>query len=270
MPVLSSNGRRTWALRDRRGALLQWLGRFVVVAAFAVSMQYISSLTVWAFVVDSGRQIGDLFDRMLPPQWAYTPRLWQPLWETVNIATLGTLIAVVLSVPITCVAARNTTPHPVFRLLALLVIVVSRSVNSLIWALIIVALIGPGVLAGIVAISLRAVGFIAKLLYEAVEEINPEQVEAMLATGASRMQVIVYAILPQIRPTFVGVSVFRWDINIREATVLGLVGAGGIGFQLNSAINRLMWDRASMIFLLIIALVMISEAVSARIRQSIT
>lgn len=270
MPVNLIDGRREWRLRDRRGTLLRWFGTFAAVLLFGISMQYISSLTIWEFVADSGRQIGDLFGRMFPPQWSYAPRLWGPLWDTVNIATIGTLVAVIASVPITFLAARNTTPHAVVRLAALLVIVVSRSVNSLIWALIIVALIGPGVLSGIIAISLRAVGFISKLLYEAVEEINQEQVEAMLATGASRLQVIVYAILPQIRPTFVGVSVFRWDINIREATVLGLVGAGGIGFQLNSAINLLLWDRASLIFAMILVLVVLSEAISARIRQAIT
>ncbi len=270
MPVIDTAGQRVWQLRDRKSTLLRWFGYFVCVLAFVISMQYIANQTFWVFVVDSGRQIGDLFGRMFPPEWPYAFQLWGPLWDTLNIATIGTLVAVVLAIPVTFLAARNTTPHPVFRMVALLLIVVSRSVNSLIWALIIVALIGPGVLAGIAAISLRAVGFISKLLYEAVEEINQEQVEAMLATGASRLQVILYAIVPQIRPAFVGISVFRWDINIREATVLGLVGAGGIGFQLNSAINRLMWDRASLIFVMIFLLVLFSEALSARIRKSIT
>src|SRR3546814_3001427 len=99
------------------------------------------------------------------------------------------------------------------------------SFNALIWALLLVAILGPGVLAGIFAIAFRSIGFVAKLLYEAIEEIDESQVEAIAATGAARGQVIAYGIAPQIMPAFAGISVFRWDINIRESTVLGLVGA---------------------------------------------
>ena len=109
----------------------------------------------------------------------------------------------------------------------MLIIVSTRSINSLIWALLLIAIIGPGVFAGIIAIAIRSIGFCAKLLYEAIEEIDATQVEAISATGASRWQVMVYGIVPQIMPAFAGISVFRWDINIRESTVLGLVGAGG-------------------------------------------
>ncbi len=100
--------------------------------------------------------------------------------------------------------------------------------ENTIWALLLVAIIGPGLLAGIVAIGLRSIGFIAKLLYEAIEEIDQKQVEAVRATGASGAQVLDYAVVPQILPAFWGISVFRWDINIRESTILGLVGAGGL------------------------------------------
>ena len=102
------------------------------------------------------------------------------------------------------------------RPVALLIIVSSRSINSLIWALLLVTILGPGVLAGVVAIALRSIGFIAKLLYEAIEEIDMAQVEAIEATGASRAQVMDYGIVPQIMPAFAGIAVFRWDINIRE------------------------------------------------------
>ena len=119
--------------------------------------------------------------------------------------------------PIAFLAARNTTPSVVLvRPIALLIIVSSRSINSLIWALLLVTILGPGVLAGIVAIALRSIGFIGKLLYEAIEEIDSAQVEAIEATGASPAQVMDYGIVPQIMPAFAGISVFRWDINIRE------------------------------------------------------
>jgi phosphonate transport system permease protein len=197
-------------------------------------------------------------------------KLWWPLWDTINIATIGTLIGIVFAVPVAFLAARNTTPSYYFvRPIALLIIVSSRSINSLIWALLLVSIIGPGVLAGIIAIGLRSIGFVAKLLYEAIEEIDETQVEAITATGASRWQVMAYGIVPQILPAFAGIAVFRWDINIRESTVLGLVGAGGIGLQLSASLNVLAWPQVSLILLVILFAVVISEWVSAKVRGAI-
>jgi phosphonate transport system permease protein len=132
-----------------------------------------------------------------------------------------------------------------------------------------VFILGPGILAGTIAIGLRSVGFCAKLLYEAIEEIDQSQVEAIEATGASRVQKIVYGILPQVMPTIAGVGIYRWDINIRESTILGLVGAGGIGLQLSGSLNTLAWTQVSMILLVILATVFISEWVSAKVRGAI-
>ncbi len=186
--------------------------------------------------------------------------LWAPLWDTINIATLGTMIAIVIAVPVAFCAALNTTPSVTFvRPVALFIIVSSRSINSLIWALMLVTIIGPGVFAGLIAIGLRSIGFCAKLLYEAIEEIDHSQVEAIIATGASRGQQLSFGIVPQIMPAFAGISVFRWDINIRESTVLGLVGAGGIGLQLDASISTLAWTQVSLILLVILATVVVSE-----------
>src|SRR4029078_12979029 len=125
------------------------------------------------------------------------------IWDTINIATVGTLIAVFLAIPVAYCAARNTTPSVRFvRPIALFIIVASRSINSLIWALMLVTIIGPGVLAGIISIALRSIGFCAKLLYEAIEEIDESQVEAVRATGAGGAQVTAYGIVPQVLPAF--------------------------------------------------------------------
>lgn len=175
-----------------------------------------------------------------------------------------------MAFPIAFLAARNTTPSRRFiRPLALLIIVSSRSINSLIWALLLVAILGPGVLAGIIAIALRSIGFVAKLLYEGIEEINPIPLEAIRATGASELQVIDYAITPQIMPAFLGISLFRWDINIRESTILGLVGAGGIGLQLQASLGMLAWPQVSLIILVILGTVVLSEALSSKLRKAI-
>ena len=196
--------------------------------------------------------------------------LWKPIWDTINIATLGTLAALVLAVPVAFMAANNTTPsRTIIRPIALLIIVSSRSINSLIWALLLVSIIGPGVFAGTVAIALRSIGFIAKLLYEAIEEIDTNQVEAISATGASSAQVVAYGIVPQILPAFAGITVFRWDINIRESTVLGLVGAGGIGLQLSASLNVLAWPQVLLILMIIFVAVIVSEWVSAKVRHAI-
>ncbi|GAB5469783.1 MAG: phosphonate ABC transporter, permease protein PhnE [Rhodospirillales bacterium] len=262
--------RQPWRHRTTKGQLLLWAGWLALVALFVFCWQVMTKDTIWLFVSDAPTQASDLIGRMLPPRWSYMERLWIPLWDTLNIATLGTLLGIVFAVPVAFLAARNTTPsRSLIRPLALFVIVASRSINSLIWALLLVAIIGPGILAGVIAIALRSIGFIAKLLYEAIEEIDASQVEAVRATGASSAQVMDYAIVPQILPAFFGIAVFRWDINIRESTILGLVGAGGIGLQLQASLNVLAWPQVTLIFLVILATVVLSEWVSAKVRHAI-
>jgi len=269
MPTIPAQA-RTWQRRPPRTQPIIWAGWLVAVALFVGCFQLISDKTIWAFVLDAPQQAGDLAVRMVPPDWSYIRVLGRPIWDTINIATVGTAVAVVLSIPVAYCAARNTTPSvSVVRPIALFIIVSSRSINALIWALMLVTIIGPGVFAGIIAIALRSIGFCAKLLYEAIEEIDVGPVDAVRATGASGAQVTSYGIVPQVMPAFAGISVFRWDINIRESTVLGLVGAGGIGLELNAAITQLYWTQVSLILLIIIGTVIVSEWVSARIRHAI-
>jgi phosphonate transport system permease protein len=271
MPITTApEGTRHWRHQTPRSELIQWAAWLALVAFFVFCWQVMTQGTIWAFVYDAPRQGADILSRALPPRWSYIERLLVPLWDTLNMATIGTLAGIALAVPVAFLAARNTTPSVLFlRPVALFIIVASRSINSLIWALLLVSIIGPGLLAGIIAIALRSIGFIGKLLYEAIEEIDQKQVEAVSATGASRMQVIDYAIVPQVLPTFLGISVFRWDINIRESAILGLVGAGGLGLQLQSSLNTLAWPQVTMIFLVILATVVVSEWISAKVRKAI-
>jgi phosphonate transport system permease protein len=259
MPVTTrSDGVKVWMLRDRRAQLTSWALWFAAVAAFMWCWNRISEATTWFFVWDAPRIAGDIGSRALPPRWAYINELWEPLWDTLNIATLGTVLALMMAVPVAFAAARNTTPSvTIIRPVALLIIVSTRSINSLIWALLLVAIIGPGVFAGLIAIAIRSIGFCAKLLYEAIEEIDPRQVEAVSATGASRWQVMAFG------------AVFRWDINVRESTVLGLVGAGGIGLQMQSSLNVLAWPQVTLILIVILVAVIVGEWVSAKVRGAI-
>ena len=248
-----------------------WFGWFLLVALTVWCWQIMTKDTIWAFVEDAPRQAADIGSRMFPPRLGYLEELLWPLWDTLNIATLGTILGVLIALPVAFLAARNTTPSATFvRPVALFVIVASRSINSLIWALLLVSIVGPGLFAGILAIALRSIGFVGKLLYEAIEETDPRQLEAIEATGAGPLQRLNYGTWPQIAPAFWGISVFRWDINIRESAVLGLVGAGGLGLKLQSSLNVLAWPQVTMILLVIFATVIVSEWVSAVVRRAIT
>lgn len=271
MPVTrTADGQPVWRRRTTRAEWLSWLGWLALVAITVACWRVMTENTIWDYFWDAPTQAADIGSRMFPPRWSYLPTILEPLWDTLNIATLGTILAVFISVPIAFLAARNTTPSTtVLRPLALLIIVSSRSINAIIWALLLVAILGPGLLAGILAIALRSIGFIGKLLYEAIEEIDPRQVEAIRATGASRAQILAWGVTPQVMPAFAGITVFRWDINIRESTILGLVGAGGIGLNLESSLNTLAWPQVTLILLVILLTVVFSEWVSAKVRHAI-
>lgn len=269
MPIIDKADGPVWKRRTSAKQWSIWISWLIGICIAAYAWKLISDKTIWFFVTDAPRQMADIGSRMFPPDFSYMDNLWRPVWDTLNIATIGTVIAMALAVPIAFFAAHNTTPHKAVRAVALFIIVATRSVNSLVWALLLVVIVGPGVLAGTIAIGFRSIGGCAKLLYEAIEEINVTQVEAIEATGASPAQKMLYGIVPQVLPTFAGVGVFRWDINVRGSTILGIVGAGGIGVQLNASINVLAWTQVSMILLVILGTVFISEYVSAKVRHAI-
>lgn len=253
-----------YSLRERIVHWL-WLGGIAVAAAWSVSALDIE----WAFFADAHEQAADLISRMWPPRWSYLPRIVQPLIETLHIATLGTMIAIVFALPVAFLAARNTTYNQVTWLIGRSMLVLSRSINTVIWGLLFVAIFGPGPVAGICAVAARSIGFIAKLVAEAIEEVDGGQIEAVESTGASTLQVYGIAILPQILPVLIGTSIYRWDINVRESSVLGFVGAGGIGLLLYASINQFAWSQAIVILIAILGIVIISEALSAYVRSRI-
>ncbi|WP_310620578.1 phosphonate ABC transporter, permease protein PhnE [Flexibacterium corallicola] len=256
-----------WARFTPRQRMIRYT--WFLLGAVLIYWSITSINVIWEWVWDSPRQMADLFGRMVPPDTTNLAEILQVLWETVNIATLATAIAVVISLPVAYMAAQNTTPNKLTLWIGRFILVSSRSINTIIWALLFVAIFGPGVIAGIVAIMFRSIGFVGKLLGEAIEEIDNKPVEALEATGASRFKVIMYAIVPQVMPTFWAVSILRWDINLRESTVLGLVGAGGIGVLLQGAIDTFNWQEVATILLAIIALVVIGEVVAAWLRRKI-
>ena len=257
-----------WRRRSPRESLLAWL--WVAAVAFA-SAWSVSALDIeWAFFADAHEQAADLLRRMWPPRWSYLPKIIAPMVETIHIATLGTAIAIVLSVPIAFLAARNTTLNGFTWAVGRSLLVASRSVNTIIWGLVFVAIFGPGALAGVAAVAARSVGFLAKLIAEAIEEADAGPIEAVQATGAGTAQVYLIGILPQVMPVVLGTTVYRWDINIRESSVLGFVGAGGIGLHLYASINQFAWQQVLVVLAAILAIVLVSEAVSAYVRARIS
>jgi len=245
------------------------LGGFTVkLLAVAIVVWSATGLDIhWPFILDAPRQVLDLGLRMLPPDISFVDDIVPPMLETINIATLGTVLAGALSVPVALMAAQNTTINQATLWAARVIVVSSRSVNELIWAIIFAEIFGPGPFAGVVAIAVSSVGFTSKLIAEGIEEIDSGQVEAVTATGAGQGKVLAYGIVPQIMPTVAGVLTFRWDINIRQSSVIGLVGAGGIGITLNSAMNLFNWDQVSVILLAILLAVLASDWVSNILRR---
>ncbi len=257
-----------WRRFSPRQTLLRyaWYAGIVFVAVWSVRDLDIP----WLYFLDAHVQAADLLTRMWPPDLGYLDSLVGALIETIHIATLGTAVTFVLAFPVAFLAARNTTFNALTWFIGRFILVASRSINTVVWALVFVAIFGPGPVAGIWAIAFRSIGFMGKLVAEAIEEVDTGPVEAIEATGASRLQVLWIGILPQVLPVIYGTAVYRWDINIRESTVLGFVGAGGIGILLYSSINLFLWRQVSLMMLAIFGIVVISEFVSAAVRQRIT
>jgi phosphonate transport system permease protein len=257
---------REWRRFTPGERLLRFAILLVTVMAVVWSVRTIDVIP--EFLADAPQQIGDLLQRMWPVDLAYYPAsVHGGLMETLHIATLGTVVSLLLAVPVALLAARNVCRIPVLNSFAQFILVSSRSVNSLVWALIFVAMFGPGALAGTAAIAFRSIGFVGKLLAEALEETQKGPIEALTSVGAPWVSILTKGYWPQIAPAFWGIALFRWDINVRESAVLGLVGAGGIGVVLDDAMNFFQWDRVATVLLAIFAVVLIAEVLVGQIRK---
>jgi len=242
-----------------------YLGTVAAVVWAARSVEVIPE-----FLADAPAQTADLFRRMWPFDWGhYAKEVHAALIETFHIATLGTLLSIALAVPFALLAARNITPSKPLNLIATFVLVATRSINTLLWALLFVAIFGPGALAGMLAIGFHSIGFVGKMLAEALEETPRGPIEALRATGAPSASILSKGYWPSVEPSFWGIALLRWDINIRESAVLGLVGGGGIGMALDSALNNLYWDQVGLILAVIFAVVIVTEIATSAIRSRI-
>jgi len=251
--------------RQRVQRYLLLLGTAVVVGYSIRNVQVVPE-----FLYDAPTQMADLLKRMWPVDFAYYPKgLHAALVDTIHIASLGTMLCLVLSLPVGLMVAKNICRSKVLNFIGMFILVSSRSVSVLVWALLFVAIFGPGPLAGTITIAIRSIGFTGKLFGEALEEAHPGPIEALKAAGAPRASVFMLGYWPQVLPAFWAIALFRWDINIRESSVIGLVGAGGIGMALDHALNVFEWGRVALVLLCIFVLVILCEIVVTQIRKRI-
>ena len=256
--------------RRRRGKVHRSIiyGVIVLLVIWSVKTTIIDD-TDWARLGSLGDVLASIGEFLLV-DWALMPSLWQPALETIMVATLGTVLGVISCIPAIWFGALNISPYPPITYpIARLMMTLSRSIHEIVWALFFVAAVGLGALAGVLAIAVRSIGFIAKMSAEAIEDLDPRPVEAIRAVGGSEFQVFVYAILPQVLPAMISVIVFEWEINIRRSSVLGLVGAGGLGLVFFRQLNTFNHGGVTAVILAILVLILFGELVSYFIRKAV-
>jgi phosphonate ABC transporter permease subunit PhnE len=190
-------------------------------------------------------------------------------WVTFQIATLGSLLAALLALPLACAAARNLRAPRPLALLAGTVLDIARAVHTLVFGLILVGIVGLGPTAGVLAIALHSMGTYGKLFAETIESLDMAAVDAVRATGASEAQVFFHGVWPSVLPQVVGHHLYVWEFNIRDSTILGLIGAGGLGLLLSEAVSLFQWSRLATLLIVVVALVMAFDALSRRIRRAL-
>tara|TARA_B100000686_G_scaffold45897_1_gene48948 strand:- start:3903 stop:4733 length:831 start_codon:yes stop_codon:yes gene_type:complete len=218
---------------------------------------------------ESSRYFGDILNRMLPPDFSNFKNLSYAMLETIEIAFLGTFIAIVLSIPVGLFSARNLAPNYGIFLFARIITIFFRAIPEFIIAMILVIAIGFGAMPGVLALGIHTMGFLAKFYAEDIEHINKGPVEALKSSGASKRQIISFAVIPQIIPSFVANNLYILDRNIRMATMLGIVGAGGIGYELQSSFRMFEYQKVSAIIIIIFITIFIIDHISSFIRSKI-
>jgi len=267
--VYESKFKQILAARKKNKAIRYALYCIVFILVISSIQSTIIEDTDW----DRIGTIGSVFKalaRFFPPDFSLFSQLVKPTIETFMIACLGTMLSLILAIPVSWFAAHNITPYrPITYPIGRAIMTLSRSVHEIVWGLIFVSAVGLGAFPGILAVSMRSIGFISKLTAEAIEDIDPGPLEAIKATGANQFQVILYGVIPQILPVYLGNAIFQWDINIRRATIMGLVGAGGLGLTFHRQLVMYNYGGVTTVIIAILVLVGIGEIGSYYGRKAI-
>lgn len=263
---------KTWSHFKYPQSLIKYGIMLIILVFIAISIKYLN-IHLERVLTMFGR-LGNLFaNRYYPPDIPYIldSEYLGYVFETVKMAYLGALFGILLAIPLSWFASFNMTPnkrflYPVARFL----LMICRAVHEMIWTILLVTIIGFGMLPGVIALSLFSLGFTGKLFSEEIEAINQGQVEAIQATGANPLKVFVYAVLPQVRVAWTGISIYTWDAAFRAATVVGFFGAGGMGWYLRRTVQQVESNRVAAILISIVVLVLISEVASAWARNKVS
>jgi phosphonate transport system permease protein len=239
---------------------------FVFILVFIIQDLEIDFIKL---VSDSTKYFGDILLRMLPPDFSKLNQLIYAMFETIEIAFLGTFIAIVLSIPLGLFSARNLAPNYFVYLICKTIVIFFRAIPEFIIAMILVIAIGFGAMPGVLALGFHTMGFLAKFYAEDIEHINQGPIDALKSSGATKSQIISFGVIPQILPSFVANNLYILDRNVRMATMLGIVGAGGIGYELQSSFRMFEYERVSAIIILIFVTIFLIDHFSAFIRSKI-
>tara|TARA_B100000963_G_scaffold323764_1_gene308809 strand:- start:79 stop:906 length:828 start_codon:yes stop_codon:yes gene_type:complete len=245
---------------------LTTIGIFCFALVFVINDLEIDFIKL---VTDSSKYFGDILFRMLPPDFSNLNQLIYAMFETVEIAFLGTFIAIVLSIPLGLFSAKNLAPNYFVYIICKIIVIFFRAIPEFIIAMILVIAIGFGAMPGVLALGLHTMGFLAKFYAEDIEHINKGPIDALKSSGATKSQIISFGVIPQILPAFVANNLYILDRNVRMATMLGIVGAGGIGYELQSSFRMFEYERVSAIIVLIFVTIFIIDHLSAFIRSKI-
>lgn len=252
------------------GGLAPWITAVTALAMLVFGLWYLGFSP--SKILLGLSSLGKFVVLMFPPDWGDNASLWRytkSLGETVAIALLGTMIAAIIALPLSFIAARNTTVAQILRFFARRSFDTLRGVDTLVWALIWVNVVGLGPFAGVLAIASSDIGSFGKLFSEAIETSDRKPVEGILASGGSRLHAIRFGILPQVAPVLIGQYLYYFESNTRSATIIGIVGAGGIGLQLSEQIRTLEWQTVCFIIIMILITVSLIDVVSSRLRTAI-
>jgi phosphonate transport system permease protein len=239
-----------------------------IVAACLVAL-WITGMFDVSRLAEGAPAIAQLADEMTPPDFARWQRWVMPLVDTLAMSVAGTALAVLFSLPLALLAAPNTTPNRLIYQVSRLLLSALRSVPEIIMGVLFVAAVGFGALPGVLALALHSVGMVGKFYAEAIEHVDPAPIEAARAAGCTPVGVICHAVLPQVLPQLADITIYRWEYHFRASAVLGIVGAGGIGFELMAALRLLAYDQVSAILLTILACVVIVDSIGSMLRNAL-
>lgn len=251
---------------ERRGRRTLCIQVALVLAAIVVSL-WVTGMFDAKRLSEGLPAIGVVGSEMIPPDFKRWQAWVQPMIDTIAMSVAGTTLAVLFSLPLALLAANNTTPNRIVFSVARMTLNALRSIPELIMGIIFVAAVGFGMLPGVLALGLHSVGMVGKFFAESIEHAHPAPVEAAQAVGASPLQVIAHGVMPQVLTQFADVTMYRWEYNFRASTVMGMVGAGGIGTELVGSLRLLDYPQVSAILIVILVAVSIVDGLSGILRR---